>query len=346
MALNVLYHITNLPPKIPQTEAARQELDALRHHFGGDLIHLNPNQHSPVYLPRLLFGFHQLKRIRAAEAGHHLHHLYNADPFPFPLVYWLRRPVIYSVSSGVGTRVPNVAYFNRLAAVTVSDERSWARLRGWGLQNSFLVRPGVDTRGFNPAPLPLKSEIRLMVGSAPWLTSQFRSKGIDALLEAARQEPRLRLVFLWRGVLAKEIQARVNRHKLDSQVEIINRRTDVNQVLAGVHASVTLVTDPAIIRSYPHSLIESLAAGKPVLISRSIPMAEYVESHRCGVVVEAVTGEAILTGLEQLIQDYAGFQVAATRIGARDFSPAAMLDSFRAVYDAVLNLELRSEYNK
>jgi glycosyltransferase involved in cell wall biosynthesis len=333
--------MTNLPPKIPQTEAARQELDTLRLHFGGDLIHLNPNQHSPIYLPRLLFGFHQLKRIRAAEASHHLHHLYNADPFPFPVVYWLRRPVLYSISSGVGTRVPNVSFFNRLAGVTVSDERSLTRLRQWSVRNSFLVRPGVDTQGFCPAPLPLKSEIRLMVGSAPWLPHQFRSKGIEALLEAAKQEPRLRLVCLWRGVLAEAMQVRVNRHNLGSQIEIINRRVDVNRVLASVHASITLVTDPTLIRPYPHSLVESLAAAKPVLVSHSIPMADYVELHGCGVVVETVTPEAVLAGVEQLVHHYADYQAAAARIGARDFSQAAMLDSFRAVYTAVLNVELK-----
>ena len=95
-SMNILYHITNLPPKMPGTEASLQELNVLRDHFGGNLVHLNPNQHSPIYLPRLLFGFHQLKQIRRLEDTLHFHHLYNADPFPFPFVRWLRQPLIYS----------------------------------------------------------------------------------------------------------------------------------------------------------------------------------------------------------------------------------------------------------
>ena len=68
---------------------------------------------------------------------------------------------------------------------------------------------------------------------------------------------------------------------LEKQVEILNKRVDVNAVLAGVHGSIALVTNPAIIRSFPHSLMESLAAGKPVIVSRSIPMSDYVEQTGC-----------------------------------------------------------------
>jgi hypothetical protein len=45
-----------------------------------------------------------------------------------------------------------------------------------------------------------------MVGSAPWTKGQFRTKGVEALLEAARQNPRLHLIFLWREVLAEEME--------------------------------------------------------------------------------------------------------------------------------------------
>ena len=55
----------------------------------------------------------------------------------------------------------------------------------------------------------------------------------------------------------------------------------------------------AIVRSYPHSLIEALVTGKPVLVSRSVPMADYVEQAGCGVVVE----QAEHFGLAQLLPE-------------------------------------------
>ncbi len=336
--MNIRYLVATLPPKLPQAEAISQEISALQANVGGDLVFINPNQHSPVFIPRLLFGFHKLSQLRAQEANLDLYHFYNPDPFPFPFLQFLRRPVVYSVSCGVGNKKPNLAFFKRLTVVAAADERSRQRLQQWGLSNVMLVRPGIDTTRFTCSPLPLSSEIRLMVASAPWTKAQFRSKGVEALLQAAQQSPRLRLIFLWRGVLADEMMALVRQMNLQPRVEVINRQVDVNQVLAGVHASITLASNPAIIKSYPHSLLDSLAAGKPVLVNRAIPMADYVEQTGCGQVVEKVTPEDILTAVEALSSHYEARQQAAQQAGQRDFSQPGMLSSFQQLYERVMEL--------
>lgn len=333
--MKVLYHITNLPPKIAGTEASLQEAELLRDHFGGRLLFINPNQSSPLYLPRLFFGLHLLKQIRLAEQEIHVHHLYNADPFPFPVLLALRRPVIYSISSGLRARPPFFRYFAGLAAVIVADERSLARLQKCGLPNVHLVRPGINTTQFTCSPLPLTSEFRLMVGSAPWTSGQFRTKGIDALLAAARQARHLRLVFLWRGVLREELDLRVRSLGLAGQVEVVDKKVDVNRVLAGVHASVVLASDPAIVRAYPHSLLESLAAGKPVILNEAIPMADYVEQLDCGQVIKGVGPDDILAGVERLARSYESRRESALLAGRRDFSQQSLIASFETIYDRV-----------
>ena len=334
--MNVLYHVATLPPGMPRAEAISQEIAALRDRFGGDVIYVNPNYRSPVYVPRLLFGFHRLRELRSREAGVHLHHFYNPDPFPFPYLRRLQRPVVYSVTCGVSDRRPNVAFLSSMAAVAASDERSLRRLQSWGVENAVLVRPGIDTGRFTHSSLPLGPEISLMVGSAPWTKGQFRTKGVEALLLAASEAPHLRLVFLWRGVLADEMERRVRQMNLAKQVTVLNRLVDVNQVLAGVHASVTLATVPDIVKSYLHSLLESLAAGKPVLVSRAIPMADYVEREGCGQVVERVSPTGVLAAVEALAREYHGLQRAAQRVAQRDFSQQAMIASFERVYGRVL----------
>ena len=337
--MNILYHLTVLPPRMPEAEAMSQEISALRAHFGGDLVFINPNQHAPIYIPRLLFGFHKLNHLRIREASVQAHQLYNPDPFPFPILRLLRRPVIYTLSCGVEARRPNVPFFRALAAITVSDERSFKRLRSWGLDNSYLVHPGIDKSRFTFSPLRLRSEVRLMVGSAPWTRDQFRTKGVDALLLAAQESPSLHLVFLWRGVLAEEMERRVRRMNLEKQVAVLNKRVDVNKVLADVHASITLATDPTLVRSYPHSLMDSLAAGKPILVSQAIPMSDYVEQTGCGKVVESVTPTDILSAVEALAHKYEDLQKTAQQVGQRDFGQEGMLDSYQKVYDHVLGLK-------
>ena len=334
--MNIRYYLTTLPPKMPDCDAVVQEVEALRAHWGGDLVYLNPNIHLPFRLPRKAFGLHRLKALRAKDADVQIHHLFNPDLFVFPALRGLRRPIVYSLTGGVRDKRPNVAYFESLAAITVTDARSLARLRSWGLNNSHLVHPGIDTSRFARSPIPLGSEVRLMVGSAPWTRAQFKKKGVDVLLAAAQRSPRLHLVFLWRGVLAGEMERRVRRMNLESQVELLNRKVDVNQVLAGVHASVSLATDPAIIRPYPHSLMESLVAGKPIIVSRSITMADYVERVGCGKVVGHVNPASVVGAVDALVREYGDLQAAAQRVGQRDFSQRAMIASFQRVYAHIL----------
>ncbi len=336
MMMNILYHLTVLPPPMPGAEALSQEISALRSQFGGELVYLNPNQHWPIYLPRLLFGWSKLKELRAKEAELHLHHLYNPDPFPFPILRRLCRPVIYTISSGVGVNRLNAAFFNSLAAVAVADERSLKRLKARGVNNGFLVRPGIDTKRFTCSPLPLRSEIRLVVASAPWSMAQFLTKGVESLLAAASQAPHLHLTFLWREVLAEEMMKRVRRLNLEKQVTVLNKLVEVNQVLAGVHASIALATKAGIIKSYPHSLLDSLAAGKPVLVSRSIPMADYVAQTGCGKVVNSVSPTGILAAVESLAQNYEALQKSAQQVGQRDFSQPAMIASYQKVYERIM----------
>lgn len=334
--MRIWYHLSTLPPSIPQAEAISQEIAVLQEQFNGDVIWVNPNRQFPLYVPRLLFGFHKLKEIRRREENWQAHHFYNPDPFPFPYLRYLRRPVLYSITCGVGHKRPNLDFFSSLAAVVVSDQRSLDRLRDWGLKNVVLVRTAIETARFSYSPLPLQSEIKLLVGSAPWTKAQFRTKGVEALLAAARQMPRLQLVFLWRGVLTEEMKWRVQQLQLERQVTIINRLVDVNKLLADVHASVTLAESPGIVKSYPHSLLESLAAGKPVLISQAIPMADYVEATNCGKIVETVTPAAVLAAVEALAGEYNSLQQAALLVGQRDFSRPAMIASYETLYQDIV----------
>lgn len=334
--MNVLYSLTILPPKMPQAEALSQEIAVLQSQFSGELIYLNPNISSPIYLPRLLFGFHKLPEIRRREANIDLHHVYNPDPFPFPILRLMRRPVVYSLSSGIGEKRPNLRFLAKMTAVTVPDQRSYARLKSWGLNNVHVVKSGVENGRFTHTPQPLDGKLRLLVASAPWTVAQFHSKGIDALLALAAQRPDIELIFLWRGHWLDEMRQRVAAHKVGDRVQVIDRLVDVNEILATVHATVNLAMDAAIIKAYPHSLLDSLAAGKPVLVSQVIPMADYVAQTGCGAVVEAVTPQALGQAVAALVANYERMAETAVHVGQRDFSLKTMIDSYRTVYRAAL----------
>ena len=251
-----------------------------------------------------------------------------------PLLRLVERPVVYTVTSGVGPahRVPPVSYLRRLGAIVVPGRADLDALTRLGLENVRVVPPGIDVRPFIDAPPPPGREFILLAGSAPWARQQFRTKGVDALLAVAREMKDVRLVFLWRGVLLREMLARVRDAGLAARVEILRDRVDVSRVLTRVHAAVVLADGPGLVKAYPHSLLEALAAGRPVVISDGNPMAAYVQAVRCGCVVQGVDQASLGEAIRELRRSYPVYRAHATEVGKRDFSQEALVSAYWDLY--------------
>jgi len=333
--MNILYHLTSPWPRIPNTDAVFQEVDALRRRFGGDILQLYPLRRPSRIFPKQLYGIHQFRALRRLEETAALHHLYYATLYPFPWLYCLRRPLVYSVVTGLGVsfggRRPD--WLKRVRMVVTPNPRDESILKSLPGIRYRIIRPGIAVERFSHTPCAPDRELVLLVGSAPWIERQFREKGIDLLMDLAAGPIPLRLVFLWRGWLVDELKRRVARRGLGSRVEIINEWTDVNQVLGKVHATVVLADSEKLVKAYPHSLMESLAAGKPVLLSDCIPMADYVKSANCGEVASVLTCDAVQEALRRLMNNYAGYQAAALARGQADFALDSMLKAYGEVYD-------------
>jgi glycosyltransferase involved in cell wall biosynthesis len=335
--VSLLYHLMIPRPDQPMLDAVVQEAKNLKAHFGGEAVYLNPSRRPGSLYPERLYGLHRLPYLRRKEATVRLHHVYNPHPFFFPYLRWLRRPIVYSVTAGLRSSLSrrNLEGLERLSAVVVSNERDRKTLQERGLENVHVIRPGIDTDRFRPTPLSAVPGFTLLAGSAPWTEAQFRSKGVEALLAAAEVRPDLQLVFLWRGLLFETMQAQVAQRGLQARVEVINRPINVSEVLTRVHAAVVLASDATLVKAFPHSLLEALAVGRPVLVSRTLPMADYVAQTGCGQVVEAVNVEAVLAALTRLETSYETCRAAALRVGCRDFSRQALTEAYGQLYASV-----------
>ena len=309
----------------------------LRARFGGEVIWLRPSWRARARYPRVLLGLHRLNAVRRRDSYVDLHHVYAPQLYWLPLLWFVKRPVVYTVTAGVGTghRMPPTSFLRRLSAIVVPSRADVDTLTRRGLTNVHLIRPGIDVTRFTHGRVPPGPEFVLLSGSAPWTREQFRSKGVDVLLEVAREMPDVRLVFLWRGVLLPELVQRVRRLELSDRVEILRDRVDVSQVLAGVHAAVVLVGRPGLVKAYPHSLLEALAAGRPVVVSDGNPMAGYVRDTGCGLVVPSLEKTELIATIRRLRQSYEAYRARALEVGQRDFSQVELVTAHRELYSAL-----------
>ena len=337
--MQILYHLTMPPSPMAACDAVVQEIEALRAvgSIHGQVIHLYPGRKPGTRFPRRWWGLQHLPYLLHAEQHVDLHHFFNPDPFPFDVLRFLRRPIVYTTVAGVrGSDHDTVQRLARLTrTLVVPTESGRIELQTLGIANVITIQPGIDTARFADTPPPPARPFTLLMGSAPWTLDQFESKGVEALLQAAQSRPGLRLIFLWRGLYLKEMGQRLAQTGLSERVTVINQQVDVSKVLAQAHAAAVLASDAALIKAYPHSLLEALAAGRPVLVSRAIPMAEYVEQTGCGQTVEAVNAEAVLKALARLEANYGACRSAALQVGQRDFTQQTMIQAYQRLYASI-----------
>ena len=132
--------------------------------------------------------------------------------------------------------------------------------------------------------------------------------------------------------MANAVTDRVSRLGLQNRIEIVTHKVDVNAHLARAHATVLLAEHGDIVKAYPHSLVESLVAGKPVLVSGNSPMGDYVRQHGCGVVVTRVSVSDVVDAVEMLKQDYANLVRRTAAITPDAFSVHALIDRHHQMY--------------
>lgn len=332
--MKVRYVSPSPPPQIEGTDGLFSEIEYLQKFFGGSTINLSPFRYIPPVIPVRLYG---LQHCPMAWKNHDfgLTHIF----FPYLVNFWVLRllstPIIYTITSGIEvSQLPRAAL--PFPKVVCSDQEAGI-LRSRGFTGVHVIRPGIDLSPFDRIPPPPPNEIfTIMAGSAPWTREQFETKGFNLLLQVLSRIPKLRLVCLFRGALYEEWSNKVEAAGLVDRVHIINEKADIAQILSRCHAAIVLASRSDLVKSYPNSLMESLASGRPVLVSRVIPISFYIEDNDLGKVIETLSLEELVLAVRELIDQYSFFVRAVDRIRRSDLSAVRMIEDYASLYRKVI----------
>jgi glycosyltransferase involved in cell wall biosynthesis len=167
------------------------------------------------------------------------------------------------------------------------------------------------------------------------------AKGYDVLLEAAArvaaQVPDVRFVIA--GDTAHPDYEGVCRRRavlgLEGTVEFLGFRDDVEDLLSALDVLVSTSRS----EGFSLSTVQAMAAGVPVVATRSGGPEEILEDGRTGVLVTNGSAEAVARGIERVYGD-AGFAARLAAEGrvevARRFSLRRMVLAYEDLYSAVL----------
>jgi len=332
--LRVLYISPTTPPKVQGTDGLFTEIGYLREFFGGDMISLFPTRSLPPLIPVSLYGMHLITALKSYDEKVDIFHLFFPHIVNFRILRSLSKPIIYTVISGMDVKCLPRSGLPCTLVVSSSQEADILRSRGF--HRVHVVRPGLDLSQIQVTPpQELNSEFVLLAGSAPWTRRQFETKGFALLLKVLTRLPQIRLICLWRGKLFREWSDRVKSLGLADRVEIIQEKEDISGILSRCHAAVVLSATSDLVKSYPNSLMEALATGRPVLVSRCNPMSYYVEENSCGKVIEDLCLDELIAAIGEIMDEYSAFARSALLAG-RGLSATQMMDNYRHLYQDVM----------
>lgn len=331
--MRIAFHLATPPAPRPEVDAAVQELERLREAFGGERYDLYPGAVYRPWIRRRRLRPSQVERWMAADHEVDIHHVVSDRPLHYPILDTLRRPIIYRLL----TPPDDLRALARLATrarIVVSAHSEAFRLRAAGIE-AEAVAPGIDLTRFAGVAEPPDGPFTVLYASAPWTRRQFATKGLDPLLQALETRPAMRLILLGRGVLRRAHERRLDRRGMRERCEFIDATVRPETLLARTHVTVLAPSSPRVVKAYPHSLLEALAAGRPIVTSDRLAISEWVRDHGCGEVVEP-DARSMGTALDRIAADYPVYARTTAGLDLSEFSIATCVSSYRSLYESAL----------
>ncbi len=283
--------------------------------------------------PRLHWAFRALTSV--LQRRFDINHLFGGAGDWFHLRAARKRPIVLTVAlDAEPCAAEMLAKVDRFA---VEWPQAKARLEALGIpaERIEVIYPPVNLRDYSVQPLP-ESPFTVLFASSPDRADWLDARGVPILLEAAKLRPQVRFILCWRpwGNARAVVERTIAANRLGN-VEV---RTGVFRDMAAlyreVHATVFCATDPRRCKPVPNSLVESLACGRPVLLTRVCGLAPLIETHGGGVVVEP-TAAGLAAGIDRVAASGRAFGDAARRLAEDAFDAERFVQQYRQLYEAV-----------
>lgn len=284
--------------------------------------------------PRLHLLFRLATRL--LDSAFDLHHIFGSVGDWFYLNRASRRPTVLTVAAH--SPPVNVQLLERVDRFVIEYPGARQCLEHLGIESQRirLIFPPVDLDRFRPTPPPSKP-FTVLFASSPEKPDWLAARGIPEILDAAKLRPNLRFRLLWRpwgdseGVVRKWIR--------ENDLTNVELRVGCFREMAGefqaAHVCVAPFGDRERAKPAPNSIVESLACGRPVVVTEQVGLADMIKEEKAGLVCLA-SGASLAEQLDRIQSEWTSYSVAARRLAERCFGVDAFLDSYRRLYDDVL----------
>jgi len=335
---------------MPYWEAASKEVKRLTELFGiqneTSLISLGNRDKSFVWqkyfkkMP-LLLGLGCRPYFKHTMKSMNLNHLFASfsDPFFMPMLAHSTKPWVLTIakdSPNLGSIEKNIQFLQGASHIVVESFRHQELLLQIGLpqEKVSLIHPGIQFDENTPSNKEKPFEI--LFATAPLGKRDLINRGVYMMIAAAKNLPNIQFTLVWR----KKNLEQLNSILADNKITNINVHSGVIKDMTSYYKSCDAVILPAMeyasLKPCPHSGIEGLAQGKPLLVSTPCSLAPLIKDYRAGLVFEPITN-ALSEAIKKLQTNYDQYQPNCQKLVNEQFSPEVFFKRYHKIYSRLLD---------
>jgi glycosyltransferase involved in cell wall biosynthesis len=338
----------DMPPRIaywlssfePDMEAIASEVATLRARFAGSIAWGLSHQRWALISARRGYCVHPRLHLffraatRLLESRFDIHHIFGSIGDWFYLNGTRRR---YTILTTAAWGPPaDQRLLQHVDQFVVEHPGGGEELMRLGIEPGRirLILPPVDLERFRPGRRP-KGAFTALFASSPDRADWLEARGVPLILDAAGLQPQMRFRLLWRpwGDSLAAVRRMIEERGLGNVELIVGRQTDMAAQYNGAHVTLAPFTQKDRSKPAPNSLIESLACGRPVVLTEAVGLKDIVAGTKAGA-VSAPSGAALAERLDYLESNWAGCAEAARRLAEQRFSVHGFLDAYDKLYSA------------
>lgn len=329
----------------PKKEAVSREVFSLHQHFQPSFIYgLSKYYWFKVSLTKKYFGlnlrFYYFYRLLAPflESRYDLNHIFGSTEDWHYLVSLKRKPIV--LTAALPGKLMEDYDYDRIAHFVVECEPDKEKYLKLGLpeEKISVIYPGVPLISPLSIDKPGKS-FRLLWNSAPKEPDNWEVRGLKLVFDLLKQDRSLKLVVIgrkWPTASLVYFQELVASRGLTPQVEVVNRIfSDLGEMYLLGDATIAPYKQDYC-KPCPNSILESLAYGKPVLVSNEVGLAELISREQVGEVF-SLDPQSFYQACEKLRGHYMDYQRKTQLCAEKYFSIKLFVKKYKELYDEVLN---------
>jgi glycosyltransferase involved in cell wall biosynthesis len=328
----------------PKMEGISKEVFGLKEHFHKSII-IGLSRHYWIkaslrqrYAGINVKGYILLRLLaHLMEPKIGLHHIYGGIAEWHFLRAIKNRPVVMTIAVS-GTPL-ELKYYGKVQRFVTHSTSTLAELLRLGVSRESIdvIYPGINLRAHYPFGTNGKKRFRILFATAPTDNQGFFDRGVALLLEIAGMLREVEFDVIWRpwGDATHIVEKQIAEKGLDNVHLHLGLIRNMADMFAKADATIVPFLKSCDMKVCPTSLIESLAYGRPILVSTKVGIADLVDNEECGEVSEpTVTG--FCAAIEAMQKKYSLLARNARLCAEKHFSLQNCLMKYEQLYKEVL----------